>query len=339
MSESSSALTPYQERDAHIGEIANLAAGRNLFADYRARLAAQTRRRQDADLTLFATFLAQASIEVSSSQLATEAEAWHAVTWGLVAGFVRWQEITGYAIGSINVRLATVKSYARLAQQSGMLSPGELASIQIVRGYRHKEGRNLDQARDITRIGAKKADATGITPEQARRLKAEQPHTPQGRRDALLMCLLLDHGLRVGEIAGLDVNSIDVQSGTLTFYREKVDIIQQHRLTPDTLLAAILYLQNERPTGSLLIGSRKGQEQLVGGMSGRAICKRVRSLGGALGLTPLSPHDCRHYWATSAVRGESDIRSLQDAGGWSSPAMPLRYVQRGKIANAGIRLG
>ena len=28
----------------------------------------------------------------------------------------------------------------------------------------------------------------------------------------------------------------------------------------------------------------------------------------------------------------------QDAGGWSSPAMPLRYVEAAKIANEGVRL-
>jgi len=141
------------------------------------------------------------------------------------------------------------------------------------------------------------------------------------------------------ELAGLDVAAIDLQAGTLTFYREKVDIVQRHKLTPETQLAAILYLQNEQPQGKLLMGSRKGQARLVGGMSARAICERVRALGAVIGLIPLSPHDCRHYWATSAVKGGSDIRSLQEAGGWSSPAMPLRYAQAGKIANAGIRLG
>ncbi len=29
---------------------------------------------------------------------------------------------------------------------------------------------------------------------------------------------------------------------------------------------------------------------------------------------------------------------LQDAGGWNSPAMPLRYVEKAKIANQGVRL-
>ena len=31
--------------------------------------------------------------------------------------------------------------------------------------------------------------------------------------------------------------------------------------------------------------------------------------------------------------------ALQDAGGWASPAMPLRYVEAAKIANQGVLLG
>jgi hypothetical protein len=29
---------------------------------------------------------------------------------------------------------------------------------------------------------------------------------------------------------------------------------------------------------------------------------------------------------------------LQDASGWSSPAMPLRFVEAAKIANEGVRV-
>ncbi len=74
------------------------------------------------------------------------------------------------------------------------------------------------------------------------------------------------------------------------------------------------------------------------GMTAGAINKRVGFLGQQIGLKGLSPHDCRHYWATSASRGGTDIKSLQDAGGWKSPAMPLRYVESTAVANKGVRL-
>ncbi len=46
----------------------------------------------------------------------------------------------------------------------------------------------------------------------------------------------------------------------------------------------------------------------------------------------------RHYWATSATRGGTDLKSLQDAGGWKSPAMPMRYVESQAVANKGVKL-
>jgi integrase len=189
----------------------------------------------------------------------------------------------------------------------------------------------------VTRIGHKKAEHISISKDQARQLK-NQPDTPQGRRDALLMCLLLDHGLRCGEVKGLLPQSINLDDGMLTFYREKVDKEQTHRLTSDTYKTAKKYLQIDGPVGQLLMGSRKGGT-LHGGMSTRAITDRVRVLGEAIGLSDLSAHDCRHYWATTVSRGKTDIKTFQDAGGWSSPAMPLRYAESAEIANEGVQFG
>jgi len=74
-------------------------------------------------------------------------------------------------------------------------------------------------------------------------------------------------------------------------------------------------------------------------MSERSLTKRVMVLGQALGIVGLSAHDCRHYWAKRAARNRTPIDRLQDAGGWNSPAMPLRYIEAEKIANEGVRLG
>lgn len=73
-------------------------------------------------------------------------------------------------------------------------------------------------------------------------------------------------------------------------------------------------------------------------MSERSITARVGVLGRAVGVLGLSAHDLRHHWATSAARAGTDVFALQEAGGWSSLAMPRRYVETTKIANAGVRL-
>ncbi len=75
-----------------------------------------------------------------------------------MAAFVQWQVQQGYAIGSLNVRLSTVKRYCRLATQAGILSPETYALIATVKGYGHKEGKHIDAKREVSRHGAKKAD-------------------------------------------------------------------------------------------------------------------------------------------------------------------------------------
>ena len=122
---------------AEAGQAANQAAARHRFADYRMRRAEQTVRRQQADLGLFAGFLDGLGIRIG--QLAEDPEAWRGVTWGLVEAFVKWQLQQGYTISTINVRLSTVKTYARLAMQSGVLDPQEYALMRAVRGYSQSE--------------------------------------------------------------------------------------------------------------------------------------------------------------------------------------------------------
>lgn len=320
-----------------LGQVANVYASQNVFDDYHQRIARNTLRRQRGDLALFSAYLAAAGVVVSVDDLTKKPDAWNGVTFGLVDGFARYQVQTGYAIGSVNVRLATIKKYVALATKAGSIASTEYALIKLVEGYRHKEGKNVDQTREVTRIGHKKAEPISINKDQARQLKI-QPDTPQGRRDALLMCLLLDHGLRCGEVKGLQVQSVNLDEGMLTFYREKVYKTQNHRLTPDTYQAARKYIQTDKPIDQLLMGSRKGGT-LRGGMGTRAITDRVRVLGEAIGLSELSAHDCRHYWATTVSRGKTDIKTFQDAGGWSSPAMPLRYAESAEIANEGVQFG
>lgn len=320
-----------------IGLNANQAAAQTRFKEYRSRRADETLRRQDADLSLFHEFLELHGLR--TGDLSQEPEAWRPVTWGLVEAFVKWQLNEGYAIKSINVRLSTVKSYSRMAMQCSSITPQEYALIRAVQGYSFREQVRIDQRRPVKRIGLKKEEPVRITAEQARKLKV-QPSTPQGRRDALLMCLLLDHGLRVGEVTNLTAADLDLEHGTLHFFRPKVSKEQIHRLSRDALRASLAYKNcGDLPlNGFLLRRSKKNEELGDSGMTERAVTGRVRLLGERLGIVGLSAHDCRHYWATSAARNGTDAFTLQEAGGWSSLAMPRRYIDDNEIANEGVKL-
>ncbi len=336
------ALAPFAAFDAsalaRAGSAANFAAAQGVFSDYLARRADNTLRRQAADLRLFAEFLNEAGVSTEGDLLRESPEPWRGLTWGIVEAFKRWMLAGGYAVGSVNVRLSTIKTYARLAFKAGAIDSHEHAMIRQVVGYSRRESKRVDQKRRVTRLGSKKATPARLTPEQAAALKS-QPSTPQGRRDALLMCLLLDHGLRCGEVTLIEVDHIDPEAGTLRFYRPKVDKEQVHRLTADTLHAVYAWFTSgDAPRqGRLLRGSQKGGALTGSGMTERAITKRVRWLGKQVGVEGLSAHDCRHYWATHAAHSGTDPFALQEAGGWNSLAMPRRYVEDAKVANQGVK--
>jgi integrase len=110
-------------------------------------------------------------------------------------------------------------------------------------------------------------------------------------------------------------------------------------MSDDTRRALRSYLELGGPAAGLLFQTtRKGNIITGQGMNERAITGRVAYLGQRAGVAGLSAHDLRHTWATLAARAGTPIDRLMDAGGWSSMAMPLRYVEFAKIANEGVRL-
>lgn len=337
------------------GQAANRAAVGHVVEDYLSRKARNTIRTQAAALDLFADYLNVAgNLGVAMRRFAAAVAAWpgdqgngrpdpavwRGVTWGIVEGFVKWLLSEGYAVATVNNRLSVVKVYAKLAMKAGVISADELQLIKAVSGYSGKEAKRINERRPVARVGDKKEEHVSLAPMDAAALKDQDLGTPQGRRDALLMCLLLDHGLRVSEVAGLQVTDFDLPAGELRFYRAKVDKVQTHRLTADTLRAARAYFADGAPAiGRAILASTKGGELVSRPMSKRAITKRVRYLGQQLlRLQDLSAHDCRHFWATDAARNGTDPFRLQEAGGWSSLAMPRRYVEDAKVANEGVKL-
>lgn len=324
------------------GQVADANARRRVFAVYQERRAEETLRQQQRNLTLFRQWLAE--VATDPGDLFAGPEAWPGLTWGLVADFVRWQLNQGYAVSTVNARLATIKRYAALALQAGSLAADQFAMIGSITGYGHKEARHLDQKRREAglpvRLGHKAAAAVSLAPDQAEALKREQPDTPQGRRDRLLLCLLLDHGLRCGEVAGLQRADLQLAQNELHFFRPKVGKRQTHRLSRETRQAAQRYLTEDQPAaaGPLLLASHKSGALLARPLTTRAITKRVRELGRRLGLAGLSAHDCRHYWASQAARAGTDPFALQEAGGWSSLAMPRRYIEAARVANEKVKL-
>jgi hypothetical protein len=120
-----------------------------------------------------------------------------------------------------------------------------------------------------------------ITTQDIARLK-HQPDTPQGRRDTLMLCLMLDMGIQIGVLP-------HIASGELE---------QMVAIPPDTRIALSAYQEHDGlPFGRLLRGSRKNGE-LWNYMSTRAIAERIAILGDDIGIDRLSSRDLIHAHKT-----------------------------------------
>ena len=139
------------------GAIADRRAAERALSDYQQTLSANSLRRQKTDLRLFAQFLRGVGIEVTETALMENPASWRDITYGLVRGFVEELLDQGYAIASINSRLATVKRYCAVAAKAGEMTASALALIHEVKGFSHKQGRNVDETRAVTRLGPEHA--------------------------------------------------------------------------------------------------------------------------------------------------------------------------------------
>ncbi len=343
----------YQPSDMEIAsKIADSIAGRYVFADNQERVAKNSRKSRFQDLKRFTFYLSgigEAGINILPENLFTKPETWKDITYGIITGYIKELKDKGYAIATINRHLATLKGFIHATYQAGYITEDQYNKVRLIKGYSHKQGIHVDQERAQIRKGLKKSMPTDITDEQARQL-IKQPDTLQGRRDQLIMCLLIKLGLRVGEIAQLKVENFNTRERTLRFYRSKVDKFQTHELKLETYYAVSEYLHNGGPTsGPLLYAMHKngtirtsitrGGKEIPCHMSIRAIEERISVLGQQIGIEHLYPHDLRHYWAKDMTKHGTPLHSMIQAGGWKSPAMPLRYVKDNEIANEGVILG
>ena len=345
---------PGRDALAAAGDVADRYVAAGAFAEYVERKSENTIKAQAADLANFAEYLGEATagaFVVSGEELQTLPTAWAGMKASLIEGYIRWLLRGGYAVATVNRRLATVRGYLGLATKAGTVDPAEKVKAEEIHAYTGKDARNVDEKRTAagvpTRMGEKKAEHTKISEAQAaelmdqprpRRVRADLWETPARLRDRVLMCLLLEHGLRAGELADLDVEAIDLDAGAMTFYRRKVHKEQTHDLGRRSWAALRAYLAHDgAPTaGPLLIGSYHGGQLSGRPMSRVAISMRVKRIGESYGIPGLSAHDARHWWATKTAQ-EKDPYALRDAGGWSSLEMPSHYVDQQTTANAGIR--
>ena len=162
------------------------------------------------------------------------------------------------------------------------------------------------------------------TDEEVARLiaAAEARRNPNRTRDAAIVRLVVDTGMRLGELHGLTVDRVDyvarvarVTGKTGTHYTA---------FSQETAIAIERWLRARRRTryagtDALWIGQR-------GAMTRWGLTQLFERLGRAAGLTGLHIHLLRHRRAGQYLAQGGQAQHLIALMGWSGPAMLHRYA-------------
>jgi len=146
--------------------------------------------------------------------------------------------------------------------------------------------------------------------------------SPLALRDAAIIALLLDTGMRVGEVVGLRL--ADLQGDGLLIRQTKTGRPRLAFLGRRASQALHRYLALGRPRlkprCDALFLSRDGTSLTTDGV--RLLLRRR---GKELGLK-LAPHRFRHTWATQMLRSGVDLETLRLLGGWADYSMLRTYA-------------
>ncbi|MCJ0904821.1 tyrosine recombinase XerC [Rhodococcus sp. ARC_M6] len=161
---------------------------------------------------------------------------------------------------------------------------------------------------------------------EASKIGAQQ-RDPVALRDRLIMELLYSTGIRVGELCGLDLESVDADRRLLRVLGKG----NKERSVPYGLPAESAieqWLESGRP---MMASEKSGSALLLGKRGGRLDQRQARSVvhesvAAVPGAPNLAPHGLRHSAATHLLEGGADLRVVQELLGHSSLATTQLYT-------------
>ena len=164
-----------------------------------------------------------------------------------------------------------------------------------------------------------------LSPDEAVRLVSLEDGSPLGRRDRALFELAYSSGLRVSELTGLDLASIDAKAREARVLGKgsKTRIVPVGRHALDAIAAWL-------PERAKL--ARPGQAALFVGATGRRLAprevqRRIKRWAAAAGLDlDVHPHMLRHSFASHVLQSSGDLRAVQEMLGHASIASTQVYT-------------
>lgn len=235
---------------------------------------------------------------------------------GLELGTLRrWlgaQSESGMSRATLARRSATVRAFTAWAVREDIIAADPALRLRAPKPEKSLPG--VLHQRQVVRLveGAGAAAAEGA---------------PLDLRNKAMVELLYATGVRVGELAGMDIDDLDPDRRTLRVLGKG----NKERTVPYGLPAALAvddWLRRGRPA---LVNGSSGPALFLGAQGKRVDQRQIRSVVRrmleALGDTAATgPHALRHSAATHLLDGGADLRAVQEILGHSSLATTQLYT-------------
>lgn len=227
----------------------------------------------------------------------------------------RWlgtQSEAGMSRATLARRAATARAFTAWAVREELIAADP--ALRLKAPKREKSLPGVLQQGQVQRLvaGAESAAAEG---------------EPLALRNRAMLELLYATGVRVGELAGLDIDDLDPDRRTLRVLGKG----NKERTVPYGLPAAVAvddWLRRGRPA---LAADGSGPALFLGARGKRVDQRQVRSvvkglLDGLGDTSATGPHALRHSAATHLLDGGADLRAVQEILGHSSLATTQIYT-------------
>jgi integrase/recombinase XerC len=254
----------------------------DLIQDFLSRRSENTRRAYDGDLQKFAEFMDAPTPAAAVDALIAlgPARANH-----MLARYRDHMAKANLAPATRNRRIAAIRAAIKLARKLGMLTWTLEVENERSRAYRETAG-----------------------PGEAAFAKMLKRAGP---RDAAIICLLHDLGLRRAEAISLDLEHVDLKAGKVSVLGKGKVERHQMTLAPETksALAKWIALRGDAP-GPLFFGTRGRAKG--GRLTGSSVYSLVKALGREARIGRVTPHGLRHTAITEALElTHGDIQKVQ----------------------------
>ncbi|RJQ85528.1 MAG: tyrosine recombinase XerC [Desulfobacteraceae bacterium] len=149
-----------------------------------------------------------------------------------------------------------------------------------------------------------------------------------GLRNRAMLETLYSSGVRVSELAGLDVEDVDMRNGLIRVLgkgsKERIVPIGAKAVQAIAAYREMLLQETGDPLpdgGALFLNKNLGR------LTTRSMARVVDRFARACGLSvPLSPHGLRHSFATHLLDAGADLRAVQELLGHRSLSTTQRYT-------------